>query len=433
MIQDTTYNLELQLQRIDEQSAQSLTEDNVLDISAELKEERATIEQCIGICGWAASNFSTLSSLAPSFTTSCLSEEDEEERTNILSRLQKEEPSQPLRRFLETLKLGSPVWDISIFAEYLRKLAHICGPGREEYYENDLKGLHYPASFMELWNQTYARLPITASDDDFYFQWVCPPGWTPEIRQSCVVYSYHGEAPLSEGLYDVLAGPATLDCGMRTQLFFWVTTIGVFGDKLFHEKFRFAKGQFVLTQGLYVRYDGIDGNPLLPYFDPTLGPEVESKPEKPQIRIQIKAMFNTSTYILKHPGGTARLQNVIQINEQYIIHEQPSTKNSLSATELDEKLRQAYNTPRTNADERELWRWGHSSAHIVHAQLHPKSFGDLFKEAEKYAHHMLSVLEWNQTRDERKMQSNKYRLEFNFERLKHHMKQTMLMTGKGLA
>ena len=41
------------------------------------------------------------------------------------------------------------------FIEGAKYLTNIIDPERDRYYENSLNGLHYPASFAELWNRTY--------------------------------------------------------------------------------------------------------------------------------------------------------------------------------------------------------------------------------------------------------------------------------------
>jgi len=62
MIQDTTYNLKLHLQRVDEKMAQITVEDtNTSDISIDLKDERAVTKQCLRICQDARSYIGSLS------------------------------------------------------------------------------------------------------------------------------------------------------------------------------------------------------------------------------------------------------------------------------------------------------------------------------------------------------------------------------------
>ena len=51
MIQDTAYNLELHIRRIDEKLAQLTTEDiNASDISLNLVDERDVTKQCLRLC-----------------------------------------------------------------------------------------------------------------------------------------------------------------------------------------------------------------------------------------------------------------------------------------------------------------------------------------------------------------------------------------------
>lgn len=61
MIQDTAYNLEVHLQRIDEKMARFTTEEtNTSDTSIDLEDERAVTEQCLHICKDARSHIESL-------------------------------------------------------------------------------------------------------------------------------------------------------------------------------------------------------------------------------------------------------------------------------------------------------------------------------------------------------------------------------------
>ena len=66
MIQDTAYNLEVHLQRIDEKMALSTTASTSSDTSIDLKDERTVTKQCLRICEDARSYIESLTDREPS-------------------------------------------------------------------------------------------------------------------------------------------------------------------------------------------------------------------------------------------------------------------------------------------------------------------------------------------------------------------------------
>lgn len=135
-------------------------------------------------------------------------------------KLHKESALSHLQAYFEELKKGSPTWDADIFIKGANRLANIVGSDRVRYYGETLKGIHYPNSFTELWNQRYPQQPITVLDREIRHQ--CPPSWSNGLKDFRHVLSYQGEVPLSYGLNELLQGPTTLDCGMFCQLLLWM-------------------------------------------------------------------------------------------------------------------------------------------------------------------------------------------------------------------
>lgn len=204
------------------------------------------------------------------------------------------------------------------------------GSKKTEYYPEELGGLNYPNRFMEQWNTKYRQLPITIWGQDIRHQ--SPPGWSYKLRTgACHMLSYEGEAPLGQGLNHLVWGPSTIDCGVYCQLLLWMAIRYLIGDKLFNELFDFKMGQFAkqdwdqpdkgtASSLLYFLYD----NPL----------RAETSVSEPRTSIQIRSFFNHPDYLAKHPGGEGRLQNVIQIDNYYIIFDSLTPRNFLSAEEL---------------------------------------------------------------------------------------------------
>lgn len=62
MIQDTAYNLEVQLHRVDEKMARFTDNANILKSTVDLKDERDVTKQCLRICEDARSYLESLTS-----------------------------------------------------------------------------------------------------------------------------------------------------------------------------------------------------------------------------------------------------------------------------------------------------------------------------------------------------------------------------------
>jgi hypothetical protein len=209
------------------------------------------------------------------------------------------------------------------------------GSKRAEYYPNSLMGLHYPNSFAELWRETHPQLPFSTLDNDFRFQH--PSSWSQEIRDDRWMFIHQGEE-VSQGFIDVAKGPAILDCGMFNPLPYWFTILYLTGVELFKPLFPFAKGEFILTQVWHKPMNdlGTVGNLLYPFFDVPL---CEETADSKETRIRSEVVFNHPSYLKKHPGGDARLQNVIRVDRRNVIFVSGGSQNILSDTELAQKLK----------------------------------------------------------------------------------------------
>jgi hypothetical protein len=129
--------------------------------------------------------------------------------------------SSRLRDCFQAFEKGSPRWDESTFIEHLKFVANMTGPGRHEYYDRPLKGLHNLPSFSELFNRMYPHQHIPQREGHFG---VCPGDWTNKLdeEKNCWVLTYHGDQLFPRGIIGLLEGPTTLDCGMESQLKIWI-------------------------------------------------------------------------------------------------------------------------------------------------------------------------------------------------------------------
>lgn len=330
---------------------------------------------------------------------------------NLLSEIHTRPSSRHLIAYFEALKDGSRKWDVGTFITGAQYLAKIIGPGRDMYYEDPLQGLHFPPSFADLWNQTHPQSRI----DSLHFA-VCPPGWSSGIESLRLDLTYTGEGPLSMGLNLLFEGPTTLDCGMFCQLLQWMAIRYLIGDDMFDRLFPFKKGEFTISQQCYKPVDPATqiGNLLFPFYDRPLHEKAEYH-LKSRARIQMRAFFNHPRYLSKHPKGTGRLQNVIQIDDYLVTFRPGAPQNILSSEELEVALIAAYNAPRTLADEAEI-RFFATNPDNVHPYL-KKSFGSLAREATGFEDHTLSEAEWRNTKFDRVRMAHGCHLIFNFQRL----------------
>lgn len=140
------------------------------------------------------------------------------QRTGILAELRQEPANDRLQAYLQRLKRGpentddngGPIWDPNTFIEGVRRFAELLGSQRSQYYDNPLKRLHYPHTFLNQWAQSYSELPDPRWLDDF--RWQCPPGWLSKIVKphNAWVLSYNGTEPLSKALNNLILGPTTV-------------------------------------------------------------------------------------------------------------------------------------------------------------------------------------------------------------------------------
>jgi hypothetical protein len=346
-----------------------------------------------------------------------LSAEQKQQRVNILSKLHKQPISINLQAYFKRLEEGSPAWNIETFIKGATQFADLNGPERAKCYENPIMGLHYPTSFTELWNIKYPQHPITTWDQDFRRQ--CPPSWSSELRAGLTywVLSYQGEAPLSQGLNELLQGPTTLDCGMFCQLLLWMAIRYLIGDAMFDKVFGFEKGQFILTQNWIdsMNIARSDGNLLHRFYDNPLLKQTSDPPES-TTRIQTRTVYNHPKYLAKHPGGMGKLHNITQIDEFNIVFKPGARRNILSDSELDQHFMQLYNAPQDPADLQKL-RLYTSFPDFVYSDFAPETFGTLAREAKERADHTFDETEWRDSQAEREKEADGMHRPFNFERL----------------
>ncbi|EHA21827.1 hypothetical protein ASPNIDRAFT_53663 [Aspergillus niger ATCC 1015] len=342
-----------------------------------------------------------------------LSEPDKKQRAILLKKLHDEPASSQLLAYFERLKEGSATWDVDTYIEGMKRLANLVGPERVIYYDEPLKGLHYPDTFAELWNKANPQQPITVYDRDIRYQ--CPPSWSNGLKDNHQVLTYEGEAPLGHGLNELLKGPTTIDCGMWVALLLWMGIRYLIGDDLFHAIFKFEKGGFIITQNWDepINKAGTVGNLLYPFYDSPSLHKIAYFWES-QTRIQIKTIHNHESYLAKHLGGLRRLENVVQVDDDYIIFDPGAPQAILSRSGLEEKLMKAYNAPQSFADAERTWMYTTFPTY-VHPDFAPKNWGSLAEEAKKYANHTLNEIEWEGSKSDRENQD--YHLVFNFQRL----------------
>lgn len=346
-----------------------------------------------------------------------LSGERKLERTAILSDLHREPPSAELQAYFETLRDESSQWDMNTFSEGAKRLTDICGCRRAEYYGSELSGLHYPTTFTELWNTRNPHHPITFWDQDF--RRPCPSSWSNAFRDDCWVLRYEGNGPLSHGLNELLQGPTTLDCGMFCQLLLWMAIRYLVGDGIFDKVFASENASFVLTQvwNQPLNRSGTKGSMLYQFYDT---PYQEILTGGSMIRT--RTFYNHESYLAKHPGGMSLLHNVTQIGDRNYVFDPSAHENILSEAELEQRLLQSYNAPRGLADFEKLRLYDLAPGY-VHKDFAPWTFGDLAKEAARFATRTLSESEWKESQTQRKEASDGLCLTFNFRIMMEHIQE----------
>jgi hypothetical protein len=342
----------------------------------------------------------------------------EQQLADVLSQMRAEPISSGLQDYFTELNKRIPRFDINSLIEGVKRCAA----------ELPRSGLHNPNSFRKHWKKSNPGHPITISDRHIWLQ--CPRSWVHEIRKGHRwVLIYQKEVPLSQGLNELLQGPTTLDCGMFCQLLVWMAIRYLIGDKLFDNLFKFKAGQFILTQ----KWDkpmneaGSMGN-LLYYFydDPRKMTDESLKPS-----IQTKTAYNYPKYPAKHLGGMGKLQNYTQIDDDIIIFDPESTKQILPLGELDQKLRQTYNTPQDFADREKLEFYIESPAEALLSPFTNKSVEAIADTAKTLANHTLSDTEWKDSRDERTSREKGLHLVLNFQRLINCLKDAQEAYAEG--
>lgn len=346
------------------------------------------------------------------------------QRAKELSDLQEEPASYRLRSYFARLEEGSPKWDMETCVEAALLFANVCGPERTTYYDKPLKGIHYPNDFATLWNQTYPHQPFKFSEQNFRRQ--CPPSWSYDLDSQSSEWklTYQGDMLVPQGINDLIKGPTTLDCGMFTQLEFWMIIRYLAGDEMFKASFNFKKGAFFLTGNSYDPVNGRNphGNLLFPFFD-SLDDLREGQPAEYSTRIQIKTVFSHPSYLCRHPGGQANLQNCMKIDGRYIILDPSGSQTTLSTTELDRQLLQSFNAPRDYFDLERLFIWT-QLPNFIHPHYAPRTFASLVIEAEEFEGRTMSNSEWDGSRFDREELAHGFNHVFNLGRLVTCLRET---------
>ena len=330
------------------------------------------------------------------------SEAAKKERGSILADLRKQPASGRLERFFSLLAQRSYKEDENTFVDGLTRFADAIKS------DQSLCGLHYPASWIDHWDSQYPELATTIWDQDFHRQ--CPPSWSHSIQPSAWVLAYEGDNPLTLALNELVKGPSTLDCGIFCQLIIWMALRWMLGDEQFNRTFKFDQRKFFLSHEWDRPTDGHTvGNLLFPFYD-----DVRETTLYAETRIRTRTVWNHASYLEKHPGGMARLQNVTQVDGRFYIFDPETLIRILSEEELDQYNRKSYNAPRNHADflKLELWR---TFPNYTHPDFAPKSFGDKVKDAELYEHYTLDEQRWEKSKAARSLKGRCG--VFNFSRL----------------
>lgn len=341
-----------------------------------------------------------------------------------------EPASSRLRDCFQAFERGSPSWDESTFIGHLKSVANMTGPGRHKYYDSPLKGLHHLPSFLQLFNRMYPQHRISQREGDFG---LCPCDWTNKLdeEEKCWVLSYHGDQLFPRGIIELLVGPATLDCGMESQLKIWIALLLTVGSSVLQEVMPFEEGQFALTQNwdIPMNETGTAGSLLHRFYD-----SPQTKPANQltsQTRIHTGTVFNFRTYHAKHPAGIARLQNVIQIDEDYLIFDPTGSKNILSKPELDQRLMEQYNAPQSTDDLEKLSMW-----ECIGDRNHPYfshlTLATVCAAGRRCANHTFDKSSWKATEAQRNEDAQGLVFAFNFERLITCVRETMDARRRGV-
>lgn len=329
----------------------------------------------------------------------------EEHMRSTIAKMHTVEPSRALYRYLKTLEDESRTWNEDTLHTGMRQFTAVVGHERAEYFENPWSGLHYPTKIDELWSQTYpcwsyATNSVTSG-------WVCPLTWSYTFENSTATLTYCGSGPYSQALNELIIGPTALDCGMWTQVAFGFGMRYMMGDGLFDRVFDINKMQIKIVQSW--NKAGPEGNLLSPFYDLW---------SYPGSRTRTRILYNHPSYPEKHPGGTGRLQNTIQIDDEYLIFDPSSACKTLSLEAVQWKFIEAYNKPRDAADAKTMEQWKLSPEYI-HPSLAPNSWGEMYKRSITRASEKIDMTRLR--RDQRVGQC----LTFNFLRLVSCLEEVM--------
>jgi DNA replication protein DnaC len=212
---------------------------------------------------------------------------------------------------------------------------------REDYFPSPYHGLHMAPYFFELWNKNHPTEQVQ-SNESFLFNVYPLRIWTRRSQGGPLTYQYRGSAP-SSALDALLHGPAAIDCGMFCQLALWFGLRYVLGNEAFDRLF--GRIPFHLTQLLYQplvsSVSPFAGNPLFSFMQET------SLRGSPLSGLDIVHIPNLEEYIFKHPAGTSQGENTLIFpNGNHVIFGEICS----SRTEVEERLRQAFNAPQDESD-----------------------------------------------------------------------------------
>ncbi|KAK0370950.1 hypothetical protein CLIM01_11702 [Colletotrichum limetticola] len=318
------------------------------------------------------------------------------------------------------------IGDEATFVKHLKTVANMTGPGRRDYYDDSLLGLHHMNSFTDLFNEKHPKHRISQCGVGFG---LCPRDWTNELdgESQRWVITYRGDRLFSEGLVALLCGPTTLDCGMDSQLKLWVALLLTVGDDVLQEVMPFEAGQFILTQQWHLPMDeaGVHGSLLHPFYD-----LVSADCPSPTARIHTRTFYNHRTYLVKHPAGMGRLQNVTQIDEKYCVFEPSDSQNLLSPAQLEQKLMHQYNAPQTAADLETFCIWD-ALPDRQHAHFRQFTLGDCSAVGKGIANLTFDAPSWEKTKAQRDEDAEGLHLVFNVERLLTCIRETMQAYRRG--
>ncbi|RDW89511.1 hypothetical protein BP6252_01543 [Coleophoma cylindrospora] len=127
----------------------------------------------------------------------------------------------------------------------------------------------------------------------------------------------------------------------------------------------------------------------------------------PKISIEVEELLQRLEYG-NSSGPELTNTNIVFVSD--------GSKNILSDTELEQRLKDAYNLPRSLADYETLIAWK-NHPDVVQSHFKPKKNGTLVEESERYADHTLSKTDWETSQVLRKEAGRGKHLNFNIQTL----------------